>query len=126
MVSPSVLVGCGSASSSVRPIAEMSEVPPGSAMEFRDDFSGERAVLVHLEGGRFVAYSVVCTHQGCPVAYRDRELVCPCHGSIFDPARGGEAVRGPAQEPLQEIKVDAEGSKVVRIPPPWWRRMLDS
>jgi Rieske Fe-S protein len=126
VVASSVLVGCGTASSSERPIAQVSEVPPGSAIEFRDDYSGERAVLVHLEGGQFVAYSVVCTHQGCPVAYRDGELACPCHGSVFDPARGGAAVRGPAQKPLQEIKVDAEGSKVVRVLPPWWRRMLDS
>jgi cytochrome b6-f complex iron-sulfur subunit len=126
MVCSSVLVGCNTASSSGRPIARVSEVPPGSAMEFRDDYSGERAVLVHLQSGRIVAYSVVCTHQGCPVAYRDGELVCPCHGSVFDPARGGEAIRGPAQKPLQEIKVDAEGSKVVRVRPPWWRGMLDS
>jgi cytochrome b6-f complex iron-sulfur subunit len=128
----SVLVGCGergsggTASSGGRPIVRVSEVPPGSAIEFRDD-SGERAVLVRLEeGGRFVAYSVVCTHQGCPVAYRDGRLVCPCHGSVFDPARGGAAVRGPAQEPLQEIRVDTEGGKVVLVRPPWWRRMLDS
>jgi cytochrome b6-f complex iron-sulfur subunit len=126
VVGPSMLVGCGTSSSSGRPIAEVSEVPPGSAIEFRDDFSGERAVLIHLEGGWFVAYSVVCTHQGCPVAYRDGELVCPCHGSVFDPARGGEVVRGPAQKPLQEVRVDAEGGKVVRVPPPWWRRVLDS
>jgi nitrite reductase/ring-hydroxylating ferredoxin subunit len=125
VVGSSVLVGCGTASSSGRPIARVSEVPPGSAIEFRDDHSGERAVLVNLEDGRFVAYSVVCTHQGCPVAYRDGELVCPCHGSVFDPARGGAAVRGPAQKPLQEIKVDTEGSKVVRVRPPWWRRMVD-
>jgi cytochrome b6-f complex iron-sulfur subunit len=126
MVGPSVLVGCGNSSSSGRPIARVSEVPVGSAMEFRDDFSGERAVLIHLEGGRFVAYSVVCTHQGCPVVYRDGELVCPCHGSVFDPTHGGEVVRGPAQKRLQEMEVEAEGGNVVRVPPPWWRRMLES
>ena len=121
-----VLAGCGTASSSRRPIARVSEVAPGSAVEFRDDYSGERAVLIHLESGRFVAYSVVCTHQSCPVVYRDGEMVCPCHGSVFDPAQGGAAVRGPAQKPLQEIKVDTEGNKVVRVRSPWWRRMLGS
>jgi Rieske Fe-S protein len=121
------LTGSGGAASGGRAIARVSEVPPGSAIEFRDDYSGERAVLVRLEkGGRFVAYSVVCTHQGCPVAHRDGELVCPCHGSVFDPARGGAAVRGPAQQPLQEIEVDTKGSKVVRVRRPWWRRMFGS
>src|SRR5215216_3368087 len=122
----SVSVACSNVASEGRAIARVSEVPLGSAIEFRDDYSGERAVLVHLEGGQFVAYSVVCTHQGCPVAYRDGELVCPCHGSVFNPAQGGAVVRGPAQKPLQEIEIDIKGDKVVRVRPPWWRRMLGS
>jgi Rieske Fe-S protein len=115
----SVLVACGrdgsgGAASEEQAIAQVSEVPPGSAVEFRD--SGELAVLVHLETGRFVAYSVVCTHQGCPVAYKKGQLVCPCHGSVFDPAQGGAVVRGPAQRPLQEIAVATRGGTVVRAP----------
>jgi Rieske Fe-S protein len=120
------LSGSGGAVSGGRTIVRVSEVPLGSARAFRDDYSGERAVLVRLESGRFVAYSVVCTHQGCPVAYRDGELLCPCHGSLFDPAHGGAVVRGPAQEPLQVIEVATEGGKVVRVRRPWWRRMFRS
>jgi cytochrome b6-f complex iron-sulfur subunit len=122
----SVSGGCSDSASEGQVIARVSEVPLGSAIEFRDDYSGERAVLVHLEGGQFVAYSVVCTHQGCLVLYRDAELVCPCHGSVFDPARGGAAVRGPARDPLQKVEVEAEDGKVVRVRRPWWRRVLES
>jgi Rieske Fe-S protein len=122
----SVSVACSDTASDGQTIARVSEVPLGSAIEFRDDYSGERALLVHLEGGQFVAYSVVCTHQGCPVLYRDGKLVCPCHGSVFDPARSGAAVRGPAREPLQEVEVDTEDGKVVRVRRPWWRRVFDS
>ena len=93
-------------------IAQTSEVSPGSALEFED--GGEDAVLVHLDNGDFVAYSAVCTHAGCSVAYRDGELVCPCHGSVFDPANGAEVVTGPAQEPLREIPVSVEGGNVVK------------
>jgi Rieske Fe-S protein len=123
----SVSVACSDSASEGQVIARVSEIPLGSAIEFRDDYSGERAVLVHLEdGGKFVAYSVVCTHQGCVVLYRDGKLVCPCHGSVFDPARGGAAVRGPARDPLQEVEVETEDDKVVRVRRPWWRGLFES
>jgi cytochrome b6-f complex iron-sulfur subunit len=93
-------------------IASESEVAPGSAIKFED--SGNPAVLVHLDNGDFVAYSAVCTHQGCTVAYQDSNLACPCHGSIFDPADGAAVVSGPAQRPLPEIPVKVQGGEVVR------------
>jgi cytochrome b6-f complex iron-sulfur subunit len=93
-------------------IASESEVAPGSAFTFED--SGNPAVLVHLDNGDFVAYSAVCTHQACKVAYKDGKLACPCHGSVFDPANGASVVAGPAQRPLPEIPVKAEGGEVVR------------
>src|SRR5215211_7685161 len=89
-----------------------SEVAPGRAFTFED--SGNPAVLVHLDNGDFVAYSAVCTHQACKVAYKDGKLACPCHGSVFDPANGASVVAGPAQRPLPEIPVKAEGGEVVR------------
>jgi len=93
-------------------IASESEVAPGSAYKFKD--SGNPAVLVHLKSGDFVAYSAVCTHQGCTVAYKGGKLACPCHGSVFDPAKGAEVVAGPAPTPLPEIPVKVEGGQVVR------------
>ena len=93
-------------------IAGESEVAPGSAVTFED--AGNQAVLVHLQNGDFVAYSAVCTHQGCTVAYKNGQLACPCHGSVFDPARGAEVVAGPAQSPLPEIPVKVEGGEVVK------------
>ena len=93
-------------------IASESEVAPGSAFPFKD--SGNPAVLVHLDSGDFVAYSAVCTHQGCTVAYKEGNLACPCHGSIFDPADGAAVVSGPAQTPLPEIPVKVQGGEVVR------------
>jgi Rieske Fe-S protein len=93
-------------------IARTSEVAPGSAVEFKD--SGQPAVLVHLQSGDFVAYSAVCTHQRCKVAYRNNQLACPCHGSVFNPASGAEVVNGPAQRPLPEIPVEVRGGEVFR------------
>src|SRR5215208_6264984 len=93
-------------------IASESEVAPGSAFTFKD--SGNPAVLIHLKNGNFVAYSAVCTHQGCTVAYKGGKLACPCHGSVFDPAKGAQVVAGPAPSPLPEIPVKVEGDEVVR------------
>ena len=93
-------------------IAREAEVAPGSAVKFKD--GGQDAVLVHLESGDFVAYSAVCTHQACTVGYKNGQLACPCHGSVFDPANGAEVVSGPAQSPLEEIPVEVKGGQVLR------------
>jgi ubiquinol-cytochrome c reductase iron-sulfur subunit len=60
-----------------------------------------------------LAYSKVCTHAGCAIAlYRKPlfppvqprpALVCPCHYSTFDPARGGTVIFGPAGRPLPQL-----------------------
>ncbi len=55
--------------------------------------------------GDIVAYSTVCTHQGCPVAYDANERVfkCPCHFTIFDAEKSGQMVCGQATENLPRI-----------------------
>ena len=99
------------ASGGEQAIARASEVAPGSATKFKD--SGNPAILVHLDSGEFAAYSAVCTHQQCTVAYRGGQLACPCHGSIFD-AANGEVVNPPAQRPLTKIPVEVRGGEVFR------------
>lgn len=62
----------------------------------------------------YMAYSKVCTHAGCPVAlYRTdaKQLMCPCHQSVFDVIRDGEVVSGPADHALPRlpISISADG-----------------
>lgn len=98
-------------------IVKESDLKPGSTFPFTDPESGEQAVLLRLQSGEFAAYSAVCTHWQCIVAY-DREedtLECPCHGSIFDPANGAVVLEGPAPNPLPEIPVEVRDGRVVRI-----------
>lgn len=92
-------------------IASESEVQPGSAVEFTAP-DGNPAVLVRLDGGDFAAYSAICTHAQCTVAFQNGSLACPCHGSLFDPANGGAVVQGPAQQPLPEVTVEVRGGEV--------------
>jgi Rieske Fe-S protein len=97
-------------------IAAKSDVEPNSAVPYADATTGQPEVLVRLADGRFVAYSAVCTHQGCTVAYRPetRELACPCHGGVFDPARGAAVVAGPPPRPLPEVEIEVGDGKVFK------------
>jgi ubiquinol-cytochrome c reductase iron-sulfur subunit len=71
-----------------------------------------------------VAFSKVCTHAGCAIAlYRKPTftptqprpaLVCPCHYSTFDPARGGEVIFGPAGRPLPQLPLAIGGDGILR------------
>jgi rieske iron-sulfur protein len=67
--------------------------------------------------GGIVAYSGVCTHQGCPVNQWSREhnaFVCSCHGSVFDPRDAAEVLDGPAPRRLPALGVKiADGAVVV-------------
>ncbi|WP_190303856.1 ubiquinol-cytochrome c reductase iron-sulfur subunit [Haladaptatus sp. R4] len=54
----------------------------------------------------YVAYSMVCTHEGCLVSERSGEnLHCPCHNSIYDPLKGAEVLSGPAPRPLPQLPI---------------------
>ena len=102
----------GKAAAGGREIAQISEVPAGSAVKFTD--SGNPAVLVHLQNGKFAAYSAVCTHQGCTVVYQNGELACPCHGSVFDPSKRGAVLYGPAPSPLPRIPIKVRSGGIYR------------
>jgi Rieske Fe-S protein len=42
----------------------------------------------------------------------DGQIICPCHGSVFD-AETGEVLGGPAPSPLEPVEVVVEGQDVV-------------
>ena len=52
-----------------------------------------------------VAYSTMCTHMGCPVAYDAAQKLfkCPCHFSMFDAEKGGQMICGQATENLPRV-----------------------
>lgn len=54
-----------------------------------------------------VAYSAMCTHMGCLVAYdaATQTLKCPCHFSVFDPENCGQMVCGQATEDLPQVEL---------------------
>lgn len=58
-----------------------------------------------------VAFSALCTHQGCPLSYSNGRFICKCHYSMFDPAKNGQTYQGHASEWLPQIRlrVDSKG-----------------
>jgi len=58
------------------------------------------------------AFSTLCTHMGCPVAYDSKARVfrCPCHFSMFDAELGGQRVSGQATADLPEIVLEYDAS----------------
>lgn len=97
-------------------IAQISSVPTNSSTNFTLSSSGNPGILVHLNNGQFVAFDSTCTHAGCPVDYdpSSQQLVCPCHGAAFDPAKAAAVLNGPAQTPLTSvpIKVDQNAGTI--------------
>lgn len=68
--------------------------------------TGKTAAWLRCEGGdRFTAFSVNCTHLGCPVRWLpDADLfMCPCHGGVY--YKNGEVAAGPPPKPLTQYPV---------------------
>ena len=120
-----------------------------------DDLNVNAAIVVFPEGGLddaqsvatlvrvpedtpgtargYMVYSRLCTHAGCPVAlYRaaDRELICPCHQSVFDVMSDGAVLSGPADHPLPRLPIAIGSDGVLRstsdfsqpVGPGFWER----
>jgi Rieske Fe-S protein len=84
----------------------------------RDGSRLNQVLLIHLDPAELteatrahapqgiVAYSAVCTHEGCDVWLWQGEgkmLKCPCHDSEFDPKDGARVVTGPASRRLPTL-----------------------
>jgi Rieske Fe-S protein len=71
-----------------------------------------------------VAYSVVCSHAGCPItawvkgAAGDKAVFkCVCHNSEYDPRQSAQVVFGPASRRLAALPlVTVDGSLTVAAP----------
>lgn len=107
-------------------VAALDDLKPDVPVPFSYPDASSPAVLVRLRaaaaggvgpGDSVVAFSVLCTHKGCPVSYRPERklLICPCHWSTFDPAKGGQMVIGQASQPLPQIRLRVTGGSVYAV-----------
>ncbi len=107
-------------------IAKLADIAVGAEISFDYPDENSPAVLLRLDGpaeggigpnNSIVAFSILCTHKGCPVQYRkDKQmLICPCHFSSFDAAKGGRIIIGQANETLPQINLRIHDDKVQAV-----------
>lgn len=110
----------------VKDVAELAALKVDAPVAFAYPDENSPAVLLRLKGAAaggigpgnsIVAYSVLCTHKGCPVSYRPERklLICPCHWSSFDPAKSGQMVIGQGSEALPQIALRLQGGTIQAV-----------
>lgn len=60
----------------------------------------------------FIAFSINCTHLGCPVRWLPKAnlFMCPCHGGVF--YADGTVAAGPPPKPLPRYPVRVKDGEV--------------
>ena len=63
------------------------------------------AWLRRNDKNNFIAFSVNCTHLGCPVRWEKNAdlFMCPCHGGVY--YSDGSVAAGPPPKPLNQYQV---------------------
>lgn len=92
------------------PLATLSDIPVGGTSAVTVD--GQDILLAQPTDRVVVAFSAICTHQGCIVSAAASEFDCSCHGSRFAAATGA-VLKGPASRALHPIPVSVSGESVV-------------
>lgn len=92
-------------------LAALADVPVGGGTVV--DGPDGPLLLVQETVGTVVGYDARCPHAGTTVQPpMDGVIVCPNHGSRFDPATG-DVTRGPAQRGLAPVAVTVADEMVV-------------
>jgi len=91
-------------------VAKLSDIPVGGSISATLD--GKPIILAQPSTGKVVAFTAICTHQGCTVNPDGAVLRCPCHASTYD-AFTGKNTGGPARSPLAAIPVTVSGGAVL-------------
>ncbi len=94
----------------------------------RDETRLNKVVLIRLPetemtaetraraAGGVLAYSAICTHQGCDTKTwlaKEKALVCFCHSSKFALLEGATVISGPASRALPALPLTLDGEQLV-------------
>jgi len=95
------------------PVGATADLPVGSGSVVA---MGSKPVIVVNTAAGLKAYSAVCTHLGCIVAFDPAAdaIVCPCHDGRFSPTNGS-VISGPPPQPLPPIAVAVEKDQIYLV-----------
>jgi nitrite reductase/ring-hydroxylating ferredoxin subunit len=92
-------------------VGPVTDVALGGATRYLVE--GRPVIITQPREGEFRAFAAVCTHAGGAInGLRDEKLFCGSHNSYFD-VETGEAVQGPARNPLGKVEVAVDGENLV-------------
>jgi Rieske Fe-S protein len=91
-------------------LISVAEIPVGGAVILSD----QKVVVTQPTPGEINAFSVTCTHQGCPVSQvSEQGIVCACHNSVFS-TQDGSVLSGPATGPLAAVEIFIENDQIFK------------
>lgn len=94
------------AGGSTAALGKVADIPVGSGLVAVG--AGGPVLLADSGGGKVVAHTAVCTHQGATL---NGAGICPLHGSKFDVTTGA-VLAGPATAPLAAVAVKITDGQV--------------
>ena len=73
----------------------------------------DRILLIRKDENTITATNLLCTHNGCVVAYnkKQKSLDCPCHGGRFN--LDGSVKNGPPKVPLKTVVTEIKDDRVI-------------
>ncbi|MAZ25573.1 MAG: (2Fe-2S)-binding protein [Cytophagaceae bacterium] len=80
--------------------------------KWSSDISKTAAYVRRDNDNEFIAFSVNCSHLGCPVRWEDKPQLfcCPCHGGAF--YRDGSRAAGPPNRGLYKYPIRIKNGSV--------------
>jgi len=95
------------------PVAKLADLPIGQGKVVA--LGSKPALVVNTDQG-VKAYSAICTHLGCIVAWdgANGTIVCPCHDGRFSPASGA-VISGPPPAPLAPLTTTIEDDEIFLV-----------
>ena len=91
-------------------VGTTADIPVGSAKVV--PVGGKPTIVINGDQG-VTAFSAICTHLGCIVAWDQpaQQIACPCHDGRFNP-QNGSVISGPPPAPLPVVTATIEGEDI--------------